>query len=218
MLTGELTLRVHDLILLSSAATARVAEDAICRAQPWVADVLNDHPWVVVRRVTSDRPEDIAVGVRGPQREQRWAAQIPREEVLGVISPEGITATGSTYPDKPAFRALACIEAHGLDAAFGPGGSVGFELATGKTAVRDSSDLDLVVQASEPLTDDDILTIDATVTAASVHARVDVLIETPFGAVAFAELRRAVGLNPRPAMVLRTPQGPRLVTDPWEEP
>ena len=48
--------------------------------------------------------------------------------------------------------------------------------------------------------------------------RVDVLIETPFGAVAFAELRRAVGLNPRPAMVLRTPQGPRLVTDPWEEP
>ena len=40
--------------------------------------------------------------------------------------------------------------------------------------------------------------------------RIDVLLETPAGAVALAEYARG-----KSVVMLRSPQGPRLVADPW---
>ena len=54
----------------------------------------------------------------------------------------------------PALRALSLLTQRwkALDSAWGPGGSVGFELATGRHVVTPQSDLDVVIYAHE--TDD----------------------------------------------------------------
>jgi phosphoribosyl-dephospho-CoA transferase len=114
----------------------------------------------------------------------------------------------------PALAAL--IEAIPLLAPFGlpwgPGGSLGFELATGVPTAHPASDLDLVVRADEPVSAD---------TAAGLlealrrlPARTDALLETPHGAVALAEYAH----HPSGPVLLRTGNGPRLTADPWSPP
>jgi phosphoribosyl-dephospho-CoA transferase len=94
-----------------------------------------------------------------------------------------------------------------LGLAWGPTGSVGFELATGTAVVGPASDLDVVVRAPEPwshvrareLADD----------LARLPVRVDTQLDTPSGAVALAEYARGG------RVLLRTPDGPKLTNDPW---
>jgi phosphoribosyl-dephospho-CoA transferase len=52
-----------------------------------------------------------------------------------------------------AFRTLSYLESHlaGLDMSWGPGGSVGYELASGIQAVRSGSDLDFILFAPKKL-------------------------------------------------------------------
>jgi phosphoribosyl-dephospho-CoA transferase len=47
----------------------------------------------------------------------------------------------------------------------------------------------------------------------SLPVRVDIQVETPFGAFALLEYVRETS-----CVMLRTPDGPRLVRDPWEQP
>jgi phosphoribosyl-dephospho-CoA transferase len=94
-----------------------------------------------------------------------------------------------------------------LGLAWGPTGSVGFELATGAAVAGPASDLDVVVRAPEPwsfarareLADD----------LARLPVRVDTQLDTPSGAIALAEY--ACGGR----VLLRTPDGPKLTNDPW---
>jgi len=94
-----------------------------------------------------------------------------------------------------------------LGLAWGPTGSVGFELATGTAVAGPASDLDVVIRAPElwslararELADD----------LARLPVRVDMQLDTPSGAVALAEYARGG------RVLLRTPDGPKLVNDPW---
>jgi phosphoribosyl-dephospho-CoA transferase len=189
-------------------------------APAWAGASLQLAPWVVVRRL-AHRPSELPVGIRGVLRRQRAAAWLADRAVKDCITPQQLAcqrawhrATGR-HPGRrahPAFQVLdevaEILAALGFSGRWGPGGSVGFELASGLSCTTPDSDLDLVLQAEEPI---------ARASAATLHAdlsklpvRVDLLLETPHGAVALSEY---VGSSE--VTLLRCADGPRLVRDPW---
>lgn len=90
---------------------------------------------------------------------------------------------------------------------WGPIGSVGFELASGAPTVGVCSDLDLLIRMERPL--DCKSARQLSLRLAEVPVRVDVQLETPSGAIALAEYARG-----EPSVMLRTYDGPRLVSNP----
>ena len=96
-----------------------------------------------------------------------------------------------------------------LPLAYGPTGSIGFELASGLPTATSTSDLDLLIRAPERLPMQLAKKL-ITIFSGSL-CRVDVQLETPRGAVSLAEY--ASGQTP---LLLRQNDGPILVDDPWE--
>jgi phosphoribosyl-dephospho-CoA transferase len=152
--------------------------------------------------------------VRGRTRPERLAAFLAPIAVAARVSPEGLAAAQGW---RHAFRARWLGAVRVLDAvdelftflglAWGPTGSVGFELATGVAVAGPASDVDVVVRVPEPwsLARARELANDL----ARLPLRVDTQLDTPGGAVALAEYARGA------RVLLRTPDGPKLVNDPW---
>jgi phosphoribosyl-dephospho-CoA transferase len=193
----------HDLLRLSTTATDLLSADA----PTWAREALRAIPWVVVRR-TSAPDGRIPVGVRGRERAQRYAGTVRRDDVLQTVAPEDLAAL-----DAPADRAVGALRALStvrvpLDEtglAWGPTGSVGFELATGALTVTPTSDLDLVIRApSLPTALDRLSTLCRRLSQLDV--RIDCQVETPFGAIALAELVSASA-----EVMVKTPGGPLLI-------
>ncbi|GBD47352.1 malonate decarboxylase holo-ACP synthase [Methylopila sp. Yamaguchi] len=192
--------RPHDLLRLRTPAALEAVD-----APDWVARSLAAAPWVVVRRAGFVRGR-IAVGVRGNSRAERFAAVVAEAAVAERLSPEDLRDRPPPRAH-PAFAALAqlgpVLDAAGLPG--GPAGAAGYELATGRPALTAASDLDLVLRFDGV---PDMAAL-AAVSAAAARAplRVDLVVETPAGAVALDEL-----LGDSPQVLLRTPQGPRLAS------
>ena len=205
-------MRPHDLLHLADGAGMRYEEPV----PAWVPASLARAPWVVVRRAPTIAGL-VPVGVRGRTRPERLAAFLAPTAIAARVTPEDLAAAQGW---RHAFRArnacwlgaLRVLDAIDelftfLGLAWGPTGSVGFELATGVAAAGPASDLDVIVRASEPwslarareLVDD----------LARLPVRVDTQLDTPTGAVALAEYARGG------RVLLRTPDGPKLVDDPW---
>jgi phosphoribosyl-dephospho-CoA transferase len=217
----------HDLIRL------REPPALPADAPPWVEPALARAPWVVVRR---GRVRDglVPVGVRGSTRAQRYAALVAVTAVAERLSPEELTAfvaasfqlagryprqVGNLPPQRlkgavPALAALArvapILARRGLR--WGPGGSVAFEIAAGVPTATPSSDLDLVLRQDGRLTPKEAADLRAALAEAAAPVRIDVILETPRGGVALADL----AAMPRHVLV-RTPDGPCLSADPWAE-
>jgi phosphoribosyl-dephospho-CoA transferase len=203
---------VHDLLRLRNVDELHWEE-----ARPdWHSAALHRAPWVVVRRARS-RSDLLPVGIRGDVRHQRTAAWLPIHAVEQIVTPQ-ILARRRTWHGRPRTKLLpalqvldaaaAILEEQGYGDLWGPGGSVGFELASGVPSVSAQSDLDLVLDAPEPI---EIRDAAALFTALEqLSARVDLLLETPLGAAALSEYASG-----KRAMLLRTPSGARLVADPW---
>jgi phosphoribosyl-dephospho-CoA transferase len=181
----------------------------------WAMQSLRLAPFVVVRR-SQPRPDFLPVGVRGHRRSQRTAAWLAAGAVRECVTPQMLTARRAwrtrALPAAPALdvleQAAAIFDVRGMTGRWGPGGSVGFELLSGVRHTTPASDLDIVLCAEDPLEHSNAARLLADLSNLSV--RVDVLLETPNGAVALAEY---VG-NPT-LMLLRTANGPRWVRDPW---
>jgi phosphoribosyl-dephospho-CoA transferase len=202
--------RPHDLLRLADGARMRYKGPV----PTWVPASLARAPWVVVRRAPTIAGL-VPVGVRGRTRAERLAAFLAPTAVAAHVSPEGLAAARGW---RHAFRTRWLGAVRVLDAvdelftflglAWGPTGSVGFELATGVAVAGPASDLDVVVRAPErwslsrarELADD----------LARLPVRVDTQLDTPTGAVALAEYARGG------RVLLRTPDGSKLVNDPWQ--
>ena len=202
-------MKPHDLLRLADGAEIIYEESVLA----WVPARLARAPWVVVRRARTPSAF-IPVGVRGSTRSERLAAFLAPTAVAARVSPEDLVATLAW---RRAFRARWIDAVRVLDAvdelfaflglAWGPTGSVGFELATGVAVAGPESDLDVVIRAPEPwslarareLVDN----------LARLPVRVDTQLDTPSGAVALAEYARGG------RVLLRTPDGPKLVDNPW---
>jgi phosphoribosyl-dephospho-CoA transferase len=203
--------RPHDLLRLASGARLRHEGSA----PAWVPASLARAPWVVVRRARTPAGL-IPVGVRGCTRGERFAALLATDAVAARVIPEDLAATRS-WRHMPRARWVGSLRI--LDAvdelltplglAWGPTGSVGFELATGVAAADAASDLDVVVRAPElwPLQRAREIADDL----ARLPTRVDAQLDAPAGAAMLAEYARGG------QVLLRTPGGPRLTHDPWRE-
>lgn len=209
--------QVHDLVRLTPSAIEGLSADAEAAEESWVASSLSQAPWAVVRRIRPSAHGRVPIGVRGPERRQRWAAEISESAISDAVTPLQARNLLATRSRLGAFRALQALIDAPIRVPWGVGGSLGFEIATGTKAVKESSDVDLIVYADTPVTDAELRELE--MTAESVQelsgTRIDILVETPVGAVAFAELARAVGLLPKPTVMLRTPDGPELAKYPW---
>ena len=212
---------VHDLMRVR-APTAVTAD---VQAPSWVEDALRQTAWVVVRRGHL-RAGGIPVGVRGRTRSQRFAAWLAVADIAERRSPEELwdgvenrPASGLAYAPTqtrteavPALAALARVAPllARLGYRWGPGGSVGFELATGVATATASSDLDVILRQGRRLGADEARALQAALVEAAFPARIDVLLETPGGGVLLADLAAATT-----HVLVRTRDGARLAADPW---
>jgi phosphoribosyl-dephospho-CoA transferase len=201
----------HDLLLVKST---RIEE--ACIAEPtWVRPALEKYPWVVARRAIS--PEGrIAVGVRGQERQQRWGGFMREDQMAKVISPWHLRSglANTVRLSLPAMQSLLFLEIElaSLSNDWGPGGSVGYELASRAPVVTGESDLDLVVSAPDRFDRDFAQHLLKKIVL--TPARVDVRIETPWCGFSLEEYVRRNSEN----LLVRTSTGPRLATDPWNQP
>jgi phosphoribosyl-dephospho-CoA transferase len=202
---------VHDLL--------RVDPDSVtpgCPAESArVKDALAASPWVVVRR--DEAPEDqIAVGVRGATRGDRWGGFIARDQIRSIVRPAELLLLhrSSRYvPRTPALKALRQVDERWRHLTFpwGPAGSVGFELATGQFSTNDSSDLDLIIRAPARISRERARFLWNQTKDLAVQ--VDARVETPRCGFSLEEY--ACGSSGR--ILLRYADGPKLGADPWSE-
>lgn len=223
--TGVAVAMVHDLVELSPTAVTELCGQAAQDRMAWVAESLDASAWAVVRRTRPVHQGNVPIGIRGPLRHQRWAAEVPLAEILRVLSPSELAFRGVPRRHLPAFRALSLLQTPEVRALFpgqwGPGGSVGAELASGVEGVHAKSDLDLVVRV-DAVSDAAILeAMSRTVAAVGEKAgvQVDVLVETPDGGIHLTELLASARDGDargywRGSVVARTPDGPALLY-PW---
>jgi phosphoribosyl-dephospho-CoA transferase len=178
----------------------------------WAVASLTATPWVVVRRAAL-RDGQLPVGIRGAGRGERCAAWLPADAVMAACTPEDLAIAAAwrghaRRGEVPALAVLDPVAEPLVGRAWGPAGSVGFELATGHPAAHRDSDLDIILRAPHRV-DRDLA--DRLVSAlARLPVRVDVVLETPLGGCSLAEV--AAGGRP---LVVKTLHGPRLVDDPW---
>jgi phosphoribosyl-dephospho-CoA transferase len=183
---------------------------------PWVEGVLTRIPWVVVRR-GHVRDGLFPVGVRGLMRSQRFAAFVAVTDIVDRVSPEALAVSGCVIEQRrrdavPALAALARVVDLLMRRRYrwGPGGSVGFEIATGIAMTKASSDLDLILRQDHRLEPNKAIELLNELTKAAAPAPIDAILETPSGGVSLADLAAMPG-----QLLVRTPNGARLFADPW---
>ena len=174
----------------------------------WVIESIGAGQPVVVRRALRAAGQ-VAVGVRGPLREQRFAAQMEVAAITRQVRPEELCHVQGQR-DFPALRALAQLRPHldGSGWVWGVSGSAGFELASGFAALHEGSDLDLILRTPRPLSRVDAQALVAILDTAV--CRVDLQLQTPSGAVALREWASASS-----RVLLKSATQASLVSDPW---
>ena len=195
--------QVHDLLQIDPALPI-----SRCVAEPtWVEKALVGCPWVVVLRAQTSLGR-IAIGVRGAARSERWGAFCDGSQVRTIVRPEQLLPSSCRTP---ALRTLHEIRERWADLAlsWGPTGSVGFELASGRRVTTEASDLDLVIRAPQRIPVDRARSLlDRTL---GLGTRVDVRVETPLCGFALEEYASASSAR----ILLRYVEGVRLGRDPW---
>jgi len=205
------SVRTHDLLEID----AKQFIFSHTSAPQWVEEDLPNIPFVVVRRGLATGQE-IPIGVRGTERNQRWATFCHPKLVKNILTPPQLLnrALPASRADViPALRALNLLKDRwmDLDHLWGPGGSVGFQLATGRLVVKPESDLDIVLYAERRMTADEAQSLCAH--AMDLPAVVDIRTETR---VCGFSLREYASGSPA-AILLRTPSGVILGKDPWSD-
>jgi len=182
----------------------------------WVRDAFARAPFAVVRRAQAAEGW-LAIGLRGAARNERYGTWARHDDIEAVFAPEALRSsllerTRATLPVFVALEALrrdtTCLGSF----VWGPTGSVGFELATGKPTATATSDLDLLIRMPNHLSHDEARRIQVVLDehAADAGIRIDAQLETPAGGVALAEYASG-----KARVMARHASGPQLVADPW---
>lgn len=197
----KLKLEAHDL--LWGMTVDYLADEAPL----WVKEVLLRGDPVVVRRAITPA-DQVAVGVRGQFRYQRYAAQMPRFAISRQLKPE------ATHVDTQQFEHLAerlqSISSimKNFSGCWGYTGSFGFELATGIKTVTEQSDIDLLIRAEQPFAKKQAIELLENFQQAGLN--VDIQLQLPQGGLALKEWAGNSG-----KVLLKRPDGAVLVENPW---
>ena len=192
----------HDL--LWGMTPAQLPADA----PAWAIAALAAGQPVVVRRALSEKGL-VAVGVRGVLREQRLATFMPLDSIACRVSPEALCHV-ECERDLPVMQGLQQLRPMLDDCGWvwGVSGSVGFELASGFAAMHAASDLDLILRAPQVIGRDQAREL--VVLFDQTACRVDMQLQTPFGAVALREWASGSA-----RVLLKNAHQAALVTNPW---
>ncbi|MFJ7470198.1 malonate decarboxylase holo-ACP synthase [Peribacillus frigoritolerans] len=195
-------LNPHDLLRIKGA------EELISHTPipNWVEESLAISPYVVIRRSRAATGQ-VAVGVRGPERNKRFPAFLPIDSILSRISPERLAQEkGWHNHSKMIFQCLDRVSdlLNPASLTWGPTGSVGFELATGQEVVSKKSDIDILIRISEDFTIDFAQKIEKELKKNPY--RIDVQMETKEGAFSLTEYTISEGRE----VLFRTMDGPFL--------
>lgn len=178
-------------------------------APDWVKNtVRQEHP-VVVRRALTNATE-VAVGIRGVTRNERYAANMPITAITKQLKPEALTDVN--LQDFPHLMTqLQTIQKilNQENWIWGYTGSVGFELATHLKTVTKNSDIDLLIRTDEFLLKDKAQRLMQQLE--QTQFKLDVQLQTPNGGVALKEWARTTG-----KVLLKRNDGAVLVNDPWQ--
>jgi phosphoribosyl-dephospho-CoA transferase len=208
------SIRPHYLLKIDTAAICCGSHSFDVSVPASVRRELEETNFVVVRRgvVTENW---VPIGIRGPQRFQRWAAWYPRYAIQGIVKPMDLVTRVDTVNERdisPVRRAFQSLKNAWQSLAYpwGPAGSLAFEVATGKPTTTLRSDLDVVIYADEPLSRRDAQRLLAA--ADDLEVTVDIRIETPTCGFSLTEY----ATSPTKTILLRTVDGPILGDAPWK--
>jgi phosphoribosyl-dephospho-CoA transferase len=205
-------LRTHDIIRIDPRQVTGGGEPV----PDWVSGTLLCCSYAVVRRGLALN-HLVPIGIRGATRSRRWAGFCSVTAVREVLRPPDLrtrTIAAARAAAIPAFRALQQVRERwrSLSLPWGPGGSAGFELATGLPIATPGSDLDLILYVSTPIAYQQAHRL--LIEASGLPAVTDLRVETPSSGVSLREY--VAFLDGRSANVLlRTAAGAMLGTDPW---
>ncbi|MBV9874667.1 MAG: malonate decarboxylase holo-ACP synthase [Verrucomicrobia bacterium] len=209
------SIRPHYLLKVDTASICCGSNSFDVSIPASVRRELEETNFVVVRRgvVTENW---VPIGIRGHQRSQRWAAWYPRYAIQGIVKPMDLLTQVDPLNDQdvsPAHRAFRSLKNawQTFKHPWGPAGSLGFEVATGKQTTTMRSDLDVVIYADEPLSRRDAQRLLAA--ADDLEVTVDIRVETLACGFSLTEY----ATSPTKTILLRTVDGPVLGTDPWKD-
>jgi phosphoribosyl-dephospho-CoA transferase len=211
LVAGDLRWQAHDIVRLRRL-------ESFDNEPAWVRAAFARAPFAVVRRAQASAGW-IAIGLRGAARNERYGTWARSDDIEVVLSPEALSslpcALAADRAGLPVFVALDALRRDTSSLGsfiWGPTGSVGFELATGKPTATATSDLDLLIRIPNHLSRNEAQCLQARLDEHAAHAgiRIDVQLETPAGGVALAEYASG-----KARVMARHASGPRLIVDPW---
>jgi len=178
---------------------------------------IEEKEWVVVRRAEMIDGY-VPVGVRGNQRNQRYACFLKEEMIEKKITPKELL-NHKFLEDIPlnrqealeifqTFQQLKKLLSH---YEWGIGGSLAYELVSKRPTVKQTSDLDVLIYSKEKLDYrqmNELYDISQNVTT-----KIDMQIITLFGGCSLTELCQS-----KNQVLLKTNSGPVLTNNPWEKP
>ncbi|WP_406642445.1 malonate decarboxylase holo-ACP synthase [Pseudomonas californiensis] len=180
-------------------------------APEWAGDAILAGRPVVVRRQQVAAGQ-VAVGLRGRGREQRYAAIMACAEIYRRVCPEHlIDYSTDNFHDWPALKALRQIRPimDSLELTWGIAGSAGFELASGIGVLHQHSDLDLILRTPAPVSRR--WAAELVEALQTSHCRIDVQLQLAHGGLALNEWASASS-----RVLLKGATEARLVRDPWQ--
>ena len=195
-------LQVHDLLwgmtldLLDADAPA------------WVKTVIAQGQPVVVRRAITDAKQ-VAIGIRGAARHERYAAHMPIAAITQQLKPEQLSDVLERFPQLIGRLHKVQELLNQARWTWGYTGSVGFELATGINSVSENSDIDLLIRTAEFLSKNDAQQLLQSLEHTGL--KLDVQLQTPNGGVALKEWVWTTG-----KVLLKRNHGAILVNNPWQ--
>jgi phosphoribosyl-dephospho-CoA transferase len=206
MVTGSAGPAPHDLLQLGNVTGIECAH-----LPRWAQDSLRWAGWVVRRRA-KPRADGIPVGIRGRQRNQRHACWVPIESVDRVVPPWELVHPLATCESgltvvRIARTVSALMAEQGLR--WGPTGSLGFTLASGRVAIRPESDLDMLIDTPAELPREHARKLNHELQR--LECAVDAQLATPAGGVSLDEWANTTAQR----LLVRTESGPMLTANPW---
>lgn len=208
-----LSVQTHDLLEIDVESFLRGVATSGDSLPDWASEHVRPALYGVVRRGEM-RERGVPIGVRGVQRNERWATYCSLDAVRDVIPPSRLlecAADASRVRELAAFRTLEVLRGRwcDLDSDWGPGGSVGFEFATGRRVVHAGSDLDVVIRADGPIARERAKLLCAM--TEDLPSDVDIRVETPIAGFSLKEYAQ----GDHAKILLRTAEGAVLGSDPW---
>lgn len=196
-------IKVHDIVRFSAINDIENAID-----QPaWVKDAPTAKNFGVVRRMPIT-DKIVPIGLRGNRREQRYGAFIHESKITEVISPVSLVERIEGLGDQIYSHALFSIKEKfkKYKLAWGPTGSVGFEIATSIQATIPTSDIDICLYLNEIDTE---LLVKLGDFLEGLDRRIDVQVELP--TIGAFLLNDYLQYN-KTGFIVRTKFGPHLCT------